>query len=148
MEDPLDRAPVDRMDYAFTPPEHIRQHEALNELFEEIVARMRHEAEGIPMETNQLLLLAQIAMDFVEMKYRDETNSWAGTNSRKDAKGQWISLMAEWRQVLKDNKDKISEQIVADFVKITNEAMKKVRDNDDRKTALLYMKEQFANKGY
>lgn len=148
MSDPLDSAPVDRMAYAFNPPAHIREHAELNELFEEIVQRMRHEAEGIPMETNQLLLLAQIAMDFVEMKYRDETATWVGTNARKDAKGQWISLMAEWRQVLKDNKEKISEQIVADFVKITNEAMKKVKDNDDRKTAMLFMKEQFASKGY
>jgi hypothetical protein len=147
MTDPLDAAPVDRMAYAFTPPAHIREHEELNELFEEIVERMRREAEGIPLETNQLLLLSQIATDFVEMKYRDETG-WQGTNARKDAKAQWISLMAEWRQVLKDNKEKISEQIVADFIKITNEAMKKVKDNDDRKTALRFMKEQFAAKGY
>lgn len=136
------------MAYAFTPPAHIREDENLNTLFEEIVRRMREEAEGIPMETNQLLLLSQIALDFVEMKYRDDHASWPGTNSRKDAKDQWIKLMAEWRQVLKDNKDKISEQIVGDFIKITNEAMKKVRDDSDRKTALLYMKEQFANKGY
>lgn len=148
MSDPLDRAPVDRMAYAFTPPAHIREHEEINELYEEIVRRMRAEAEGIPMETNQLLLLAQIAQDYAEMKYRDETSSWVGTNSRQVAKDQWVKLMAEWRQVLKDNKDKISEQIVADFVKITNEAMKKVKDNDDRKTAMLYMKEQFAAKGY
>lgn len=147
MSDPLDSAPVDGMAYAFTPPEHIREHEALNELFETIVARMRHEAEGIPMETNQLLLLAQIAMDFVEMKYRDEFG-WTGTNARKDAKAQWISLMAEWRQVLKDNKEKISEQIVADFVRITNEALKKIRNDEDRKNAALHMKEQFAAKGY
>lgn len=148
MSDPLDSAPVDRMAYAFVPPEHIREHEALNELYEEIVARMRHEAEGIPLETNQLLLLAQIAQDFVEMKYRDEMNAWVGTNARKDAKSQWISLMAEWRQVLKDNKEKISEQIVADFVRITNEALKKIRNDEDRKNAALHMKEQFAAKGY
>ena len=66
----------------------------------------------------------------------------------KDAKGQWIALMSEWRQVLKDNKEKISEQIVADFVRITNEAMKKIRNDDDRKNAALFMKEQFAAKGY
>lgn len=148
MSDPLDSAPVDRMAYAFTPPAHIREHAEINGLYEEIVRRMRAEAEGIPMETNQLLLLAQISQDYAEMKYRDETNSWVGTNSRQVAKDQWIKLMAEWRQVLKDNKDKISDQIVADFVRITNEAMKKVRDNEDRKSAMLFMKEQFASKGY
>lgn len=133
---------------AFTPPEHIRDHAELNGLYEEIVRRMREEAEGIPLETNQLLLLSKIAQDFVEMKYRDETNTWQGTNARKDANAQWLSMMAEWRQVLKDNKDKISEQIVSDFVKITNEVTKKIRDDDNRKTVALYLKEQFAARGY
>lgn len=148
MSDPLDSAPPDGLAYLFEAPAHIREHEEIHGMYQEIVRRMRAEAEGIPMETNQLLLLAQIAQDYAEIKYRDETNSWVGTNSRAVLRDQWAKLMAEWRQVLKDNKDKISEQIVADFVKITNEAMKKVRDNEDRKTAMLYMKEQFASKGY
>jgi hypothetical protein len=136
------------MAHAFTPPAHIRENEALRELYDEIVARMRREAEGIPMETNQLLLLAQIAADFVEMKYRDDTDTWPGANSRKDAKAQWISLMAEWRQVLKDNKEKISEGIVNDFIQITNAAVKKVRDDENRKEVVRFLKEQFSSKGY
>ena len=147
MSDPLDSAPPDRMGYAFTPPPHIREHMELAELFDEIVERMRREAEGIPLETNQLLLLSKIAVDFVEMKYRDETG-WGGTNARKDANSQWLAMMAEWRQVLKDNKEKISEQIVADFARIANEAASKVRDADDRRTVMRYMKEEFAAKGY
>lgn len=147
MTDPFDSAPADGMAYAFTPPAHIREHEELNALFEEIVARMRHEAEGIPMETNQLLLLSQIATDFVEMKYRDEIG-WQGTNSRKDAKDQWVKLMGEWRQVLKDNKEKISEKIVADFIKITNETFKQIKNDEDRRNAMRFAKEKFAASGY
>ncbi len=148
MADPLDSAPANGMAYAYTPPAHIREHAELNALFEEIVERMRHEAEGIPMETNQILLLSQIAVDFVEMKYRDETSSWVGTNARKDAKAQWIALMAEWRQVLKDNKEKISEKIVADFIKITNDAMKQIENDEDRRRAMRFAKEKFAASGY
>lgn len=147
MSNPLDSAPPDRMGYAFTPPPHIREHMELSELFDEIVERMRREAEGIPLETNQLLLLSKIAVDFVEMKYRDETG-WGGTNARKDANAQWLAMMAEWRQVLKDNKEKISEQIVADFVRITNEVVKKIKDDTDRKTVALFLKEEYAAKGY
>lgn len=149
MRDPLDLPPLDRMNYAFIPPGVVREHPQLSDLFEEIVTRMRREAEGITLETNQLLLLSKIATDYTLMKYYDEIG-WGGqgTNARKDANTQWLAMMAEWRNVLKDNKEKISEKIVNDFIQLSVDSLGLIPDDDTRRKVQQFQREKFAALGY
>lgn len=143
----IDEPEVDALDFAFTPPAYVRDDEELLTLYNEIVRRMRAEAQGIPLETNQLLLLAKIALGFVDIKHRDEVG-WNGINTQKDANAQWLALLREWNTVLRDNKEKITQKVVDDFMDITAEATKMIRDDDNRRNVRRFLQERFAAKGY
>lgn len=149
MTDPsLDLAPADILRFAFTPPTHIREHEELGPLYNEIVARMRNEAAGLPLETNQNLLLSRIALGAVEMMYRDENGWGPGTNAQKDYYAQWLATMREWNTVLKDNREKVTEKIIEDLSGVVLGALENIENDDDRRRATLYIKEKFAQRGY
>ena len=142
-------AQAEGMDYVFTPPALISDNPRLTALFHETVDRMRREAEGIALATNQILLLSKIARDFCIMMYYDEVG-WQsqGTNARKDSNQQWLAMMAEWRNVLKDNQAQMTAKVVDAFVDLSIESLKLIPDDETRKTVQDFQQAQFKKLGY
>lgn len=145
----LHLVPRDRMQYAFTAPAVIRENAALNELFEETVLRMQEEAEGITLATNQTLLLSKIARDFCLIMHYDEVG-WQtqGTNARKDMSAQLLAAMGEWRNVLKDNKDRMNDKVVSDFVQLALDSLALIPDDATRAAVQQFQQTKFRELGY
>ena len=153
MTDPRDAQPEDRLAaLLFAPPQFIEEDDDLVELFNEIVARMRREAMGIPLETNQLLLLSNIATIYVEIQFRDQNDAWgeapAGPRNSLNMREQWLKYLAEWNKVVKDNKEKLQEKVVQDFLRITKSAADLITNENDRREVRRFLGEQFAASGY
>lgn len=144
---PLDAPPLgDAMEIAFDLPAHIAEDDRLSTLYNELRSRMRQEAEGIPLATNQLLMLSQIALGFVEMKYNDQHQRWPemGVNAKKDARTYWLDLVKEWNRLLKDNKDDLQFVYQEKIKKILIDGTKKIQDPDNRRDVWRFYQEQLA----
>lgn len=148
-DSPLDAAPADGLERAFRLPEYIAEDSELLALHEELSQRMRREAAGLPMGTNQEILLERILTKYLIIKWREE-NTWAGTgvNGEKDANSQWLDMLKEWNRVLQANDDKMREALLLEVQKITTEAVQLISNEDDRRSVRRHFQEKFAAIGY
>lgn len=147
---PLDAPPLsDAMEVAFDLPTHIAEDSRLAALFFELRDRYRHEAEGIPLATNQLLMISQIALGFVEMKYNDEHQRWVelGVNAKKDHRTYWLDLVKEWNRLLKDNREELRDVFEKKVSSIIFEGVKKIPDENVRRDVYRFYQEKLAAAG-
>lgn len=89
------------LDDAFHLPENVTDNRMRN-LYEVLVARMRHEAADLPMNTVQQLLIERIAYNYIIMRERENgANGGFGTsNAQKDFNTFWLSMTQEFNRML------------------------------------------------
>lgn len=94
-------ARLDDLDAAFTLPDVVED-TALRALYEVLVHRMRKEAENLPMNTVQQLLIERIAFNYIVLrsKERGEFGGFASTNVQKDFNAFWLSMTQEFNRML------------------------------------------------
>lgn len=122
---PLDGPPAPGLERAFRLPEDWDGE--LAELHQEIVSRMRREAQGIAMNTVQQLLMERIATSYIQAKLREES----GLLTMKDIKDQnaaWLAMTQEFNKLLQASQDKLREALFAEVQKIIMEATEEITD--------------------
>lgn len=122
---PLDGPPVDGLARAFRLPDDLDGEYA--DLHQEIVSRMRREAQGIAMNTVQQLLMERIATSYIQAKVREES----GVLTLKDIKDQnasWLAMTQEFNKLLQASQDKLREALFTEIQKIIGEAMEEITD--------------------
>src|SRR3954464_2741326 len=89
------------LDDAFHLPENVTD-QALRNLYEVLVARMRREASDLPMNTVQQLLIERIAYNYVIMREREagEHGGFGTANAQKDFNTFWLSMTQEFNRML------------------------------------------------
>lgn len=92
---------LDDLDAAFTLPETVEDVQ-LRGLYEVLVHRMRKEAENLPMNTVQQLLIERIAYNYIVMRSRErgELGGFVNSNSQKDFNAFWLSMTQEFNRML------------------------------------------------
>lgn len=92
---------LDDLDAAFELPEIIADPK-LRGLYEVLVHRMRTEAEHLPMNTVQQLLIERIAYNYIVLrsKERGELGGFATAAVQKDYNTFWLSMTAEFNRML------------------------------------------------
>lgn len=88
------------LDGAFTS-DHIEDL-AMKDLYEVLVARMRKEAQDLPMNTVQQLLIERIAYNYIVMrsKERGDQGGFTTTAAQKDFNTFWLSMTQEFNRML------------------------------------------------
>lgn len=89
------------LDAAFTLPELVED-ARLRSLYEVLVQRMRKEAEQLPMNTVQQLLIERIAYNYIIMRAR-ENGDFGGTgtpSAQKEFNAFWLSMTQEFNRML------------------------------------------------
>lgn len=143
-DDELDAAPSDGLDRAFRLPAFIREDEELSSLYVETVARLREEAKGIPMNTVQRLLMERIATFYVTIKYREDTDTWAGATQQKDFNTYWLSLTSEFNTILQKNDDSLRQAMLLEIQSVVMDSLKRITSPEDRKAVRLAVAEGLA----
>lgn len=94
-------ARLDDLDAAFTLPDVVED-ERLRGLYEVLVHRMRKEAEPLPMNTVQQLLIERIAYNYIVMRSREsgELGGFTSASVQKDFNTFWLSMTQEFNRML------------------------------------------------
>lgn len=92
---------LDDLDAAFTLPASLEDTQ-LRALYEVLVHRMRKEAENLPMNTVQQLLIERIAYNYIVMRSREngEFGGFTNANAQKDFNTFWLSMTQEFNRML------------------------------------------------
>lgn len=144
-DSPLDGAPLDALAPAFRLPPHIAAVEHYVDLHAEIVARLRREAAGLPMNTVQQLLLERIAANYVTIKWKEDRAEFVRANEQKDYNTFWLSMTIEFNKQLRENDDKLRQSMLAEVMKVTQEAMEIIEDKSVRQAVRRKLSEDFAH---
>lgn len=145
-DSPLDAAPADGLEHAFSIPDHIQTDERLVTLHAEMVQRLRREAAGLPMNTIQQLLIERIASFYVQIKYKENTNTFTA-NQQKEYNSYWLQLTTEFNRLLQASDDKLREALLIEIQKIVGQAIDLITNPEDRKTVRRTLQEGFASIG-
>lgn len=140
---PLDAAPDDGLERAFRLPQYIREDEELVALYEEIVARLRREAAGLPMSTLQQLLIERQASFYVQIKFKENTQTFS-PNQQKEFNVYWLDLNKEFARQLAASDDKLREAMLGEIHQIVKDALELVTDPGQRRAVRLRLAEEFA----
>lgn len=92
---------LDDLDAAFTLSDGVDDPK-LRSLYEVLVSRMRKEADGLPMNTVQQLLIERIAYNYIVLRSK-ESNQMGGfltANVQKDFNAFWLSMTQEFNRML------------------------------------------------
>ncbi len=94
-------ARLDDLDAAFELPDVVED-ARLRSLYEVLVHRMRTEAQDLPMNTVQQLLIERIAFNYIVLrsKERGELGGFATAAVQKDYNTFWLSMTAEFNKLL------------------------------------------------
>lgn len=134
MSAPLE--PLDGLDAAFTLPDNIDDAD-LRELYDVLVVRMRREAEGLAMNTVQILLIERIAYNYVVMRHRERRpttgpGATANTRDHKDFNTFWLSMTQEFNRQLNVAKTDIRKQVINEFMTKVGSSLARVLSEPQR----------------
>lgn len=126
-------AGAESLDKAFTLPEWITDAD-LREIFEVIVVRMRREAEHIPMNTVQQLLIERIAMNYIVMKFREQmplgdTQGYQHAGVIKDWNTFWLASTREFTDLLVKFKPSDKEAVLSQVQAALSEVLGTIEDS-------------------
>lgn len=144
-DSPLDGAPLDGLAPAFRLPPHIAENEEYVALHAEIVTRLRREAAGLPMNTVQQLLLERIAANYVTIKWKEDRAEFVRANEQKDYNTFWLSMTVEFNKQMRESDDKLRQAMLAEVMKVTQDAMEIIPDKTVRQAVRRKLSEDFAH---
>jgi hypothetical protein len=128
---------------AFRLPAFISRDQELSDLYTEIVTRLRRESSGMPMTTLQQLLIERQASFYVQIKYKEDTETFSA-NQQREFNAYWLDLNKEFARQLAASDDKIRESMIAEIAKMTLEAVDLISDDETRRTVRRALAEGFA----
>jgi hypothetical protein len=144
--DPLDGPPADGLDRAFRLPGFIQQDDELVALYKEIVARLRREASGMPMNTLQQLLIERQASFYVQIKYKENTETFS-PNQQKEFNSYWLDLNKEFARQLAQSEDKLRQAMIEQIASMTQDVVALIPDDELRRLIRRKLSEGFAEIG-
>lgn len=135
---------ADGLESAFQLPADIARDLGLAGLYESMVERLRREARGLPMNTVQQLLIERIASFYVQIKYRERNNSWAGINQQKEFNAYWLSLTSEFNKLLAASEDTRRQAMLTEVQDVVTKSLELIKDETDRKNVRRRLAGDFA----
>lgn len=122
----------DSLDAAFELPTFVTDNPRLLQLHGAIVRRLRKEAEGVPMDTIQVLLLERIAFNYIVMKAREAGLLDMGTaRSQKDFQTFWLAMTNQFSKNLqKATAAEDRARTLREVRDIVMDTLSKVEDRD------------------
>lgn len=142
---PLDDAPADAMEDIFTLPEEIASDERILRWYEEMVTRLRREAQGVPMKTAQYTLMERIAFFYANMRYQEFHNENMTTREKMQNIQAWQSMLEMFNRMLEKHNDKLVREMLIKVQQILKDSLPIVGDATDRTNLRRKLQEEFAN---
>lgn len=141
----LELATLQGIDWAFHMPAETT--EEYLDLHRDIIARLRNEAAGFPMNTIQTLLLERIAYTYVVIRMKEDgvLTRFSRANEAKDYNTFWMDMTKEFNKLLASGQDKLRETLLLRVKDVVDDAIKVVTDEDNRRELRRALSEGFAS---
>lgn len=140
---PLDAPPADGLQRAFRLPRHISSDTELSALYDEMVLRLRREAQGLPMNTLQQILIERIAGLYVQIKFKEENQAFS-TNQQKEFNTYWLDLTKEFNRLLQASDVQLRENMLNEIEKVFLGAVDLIEDDGNRRNVRRQVQEGLA----
>ena len=123
--------PAADLDAAFTLPDNIED-PRWRELYEVIVTRMRREAQGLPMNTVQALLIERIAYNYIVLRVKEAASGtsqgFAHATAQKEFNTFWLSMTVEFNRLLRTADSDFRAQVVQQVAQVVNASLEVIKD--------------------
>jgi hypothetical protein len=132
----LKTAGPESLDKAFTLPDWL-ENDDLRQVYEVIVARMRREANHIPMNTVQQLLIERIALNYIVLKFREsrplgDEQGFQHAGVIKEWNTFWLASTKEFTDLLVKFRPTDKEAILAQVRDCMGEVLGTIEDTEMR----------------
>lgn len=143
----LDAAPADTLDVVFDGTNAFTG-TTWEPMFMEIVRRLRSEADGLPMNTAQILLIERMATFYVMQRQREaEADAPLTANAQKGATDAWLSMTQEFNKQLNSGADKLRDKTLGDVQMMIASLLPTISDPEEQKAFRRRLAEEFARMG-
>jgi|AntRauTorcE11897_2_1112592.scaffolds.fasta_scaffold27086_1 ribulose bisphosphate carboxylase small subunit len=149
MSDSADRRDLqveDTLDLAFDLPQEFEDDPYLSSLYREIIARLRVEANGLPMNTVQTLLLERIAFFYINLK-RSERSEALSPTRHKDLVSFWLNMTSEFNKQLAAGHEQLRDALLLSISKMVMSKIDEIEDQETRQQLRILLSEGFAEMG-
>ncbi len=113
------------LDVVFTLPDAIDDPK-LREMYEIIVARLRHEAQHCEMTTVQQLLIERIAYNYVVLRWHEMNNTFSHTTAQKEFNSFWLSMTQEFNKQLRATDADFRKALLAQVAEVIKTTLDEV----------------------
>lgn len=132
----LKTAGPESLDKAFTLPDWL-ENDDLRQVYEVIVARMRREANHIPMNTVQQLLIERIALNYIVLKFREsrplgDEQGFQHAGVIKEWNTFWLASTKEFTDLLVKFRPSDKDSILAQVRDCMGEVLGTIADTELR----------------
>lgn len=135
------------MDAAFELPPDVDPR--MVELYNVLIHELREESRGLPMTTNQQMLIDMIASSYVVLKDMLHKGQIRSSTAVKDQLSQWISLLQEFnKQQSRKTPDEYRAAIMTEVRQIIAEELGSIRDKKTREMLTSKFVDAFAEAGF
>jgi hypothetical protein len=143
---------LDSLDAAFDLPETVCDDPGLRDLYEVIVQRMRREAQYLPMNTVQQLLIERIASNYIMLRMKERapvgsSDGFAHASVQKDFNTFWLSMTREFNSLLATANSGNREAILGEVRDLVLSTLGEVRDPTQRQHLMLSFSQAFEAAG-
>ena len=138
------------LDSLFVLPDHIKDHWRTD--YEVLVARLRNEARGLPMNTIQQLLIERIAGLYIEIRWRESlkpgsAHSFSSAGALQ-ANKDWLGLAREFNSALVRLGSVTSEALLGKVkTAIQDAVVEAIQDTPTRTEFMSRLSSGFASQG-
>jgi hypothetical protein len=141
----------DALDSLFTLPDWITN-QALREAYEVMVARMRHEAANVSMNTVQQLLMERLAFNYVVLRTREDLplgdlQGFQDARSQRDFNTFWLSTTKEFNDLLAKNIQPNRDGVLLHVQRIVADVLGTIDDGALRNELIQRFVETFEREG-
>lgn len=145
LTNPLDDAPADAMEDIFVLPETMANDPRIARWYEEMVARLRREAQGVPMKTAQYTLMERIAYFYAVARYNELTMINQTARDVRENNAAWLSMLDQFNRLLEKHNDKVVNEMIMEIQKILHDSLSIITDDRERAALRRHLQEEFAN---
>ncbi len=144
--------PLDSLDHAFTLSEGVCSDPEMRDLYEILVTRMRREAQYLPMNTVQQLLIERIAHNYIVLRMREREpigtpNGFESARTQKDFNTFWLSMTHEFNGMIQRADKGNRDAILGEVRDLVLQTLSKVKDASTRRELMLSFSEAFDQAG-
>lgn len=142
---PLDAPPEDALEDIFVLPDEVANNPQIARWYDEMVTRLRREAQGIPMKTAQLLLMERIAYTYAKMRYEEFNNPNLPERQRMALQDSWQKMLDQFNRLLEKHNDKLLTEMLVKVQNILRDSLPLIENPAERANFRRHLQEEFAN---